>query len=303
MLKLPILLVALCAAPPASQDARALLDQGKYDELYLRFSAVKPSDLAPPERSGVAKALLEAALKLSKDPALTVSLAEKSAALEPSPAAFLAAGNANLALNQPSAAALDFEEAIKLSPDFAPALVARGELALKEGDGVLAEQLFSLVKPQAPERARAEQGLKSAKAMRAEKAKSLAELHKLERDTASATTAAAKAAGKSSDLDQVEACQQLTKGLCGVMQRCVPQVGDAAFCSSLMDSACAQGLAAQAAAAGPLPSRSQLQRCLKELSTVSCEKFGQGPAAMMTIPGCAGIQLPGEPAPDGDKEP
>ncbi len=301
MLSLPILLAALCAAPAASQDAKALLDQGKYDELYLRFSAVKPGDLPAAERSGVAKALLEASKKLSKEPALAVSLSEKAASLEPSPVAFQAAGNANLALDQPSAAAHDFEEAIKLSPDFAPALVARADLALKEGDGLLAEQLYALVKPQAPERARAEQGLKSAKALRTEKAQGLAELQKLERDAA--VGAKATSAKPAQEVDAMEVCRLTSNTLCGVMQRCAPQMGDAATCATLMGSACASGLAAQAAAAGPPPSRAQLQRCLQELAKVSCAQLAQGPAAMAAIPACAGVQGAGEPEADDSKAP
>ncbi len=147
---LPILLAALSAAP-TSQEARALLAEGAYDELYLRCSTVKREDLERGERSLIAKALLEAAQKLREDPALAASLAEKSASLEPSAAAFLTAGESNLALNHPAAA---LEDAIRLAPNLAAALLSRADLALKEGDAILAEQLYARVRPGAPERRR-----------------------------------------------------------------------------------------------------------------------------------------------------
>ena len=286
---LPILLAALSAAPATSQEARALLAQGAYDELYLRFSAVKPDDLAQGERSLVAKALLEAAQKVPKDPVLAASLAEKSASLEPSAAAFLAAGEANLALNQPAAAALALENAIRLAPGLAPALLSRADLALKEGDAVLAEQLYARIKPGAPERTRAEAGLKAAKARREEKAKGLVELQKLESTLASG---AKEAAPKGQEVTPAEVCRLTAQALCGVMRRCMPKAPQAAECTTAMQSTCTQ-LAAQRPIAGPLASRGEIQRCLEALARLSCEEFAQGPAMFESVPACTALKQSG----------
>jgi tetratricopeptide (TPR) repeat protein len=133
--------LALSAAPEVSK-AEALAAKGDAEALFLQFGDVRPADYPQPQRTALAQALLKGAESARNDPMVAVALAEKGAQLDRTPQALVLLASVEVDLDQRGAAASHLDEAVSLNADFAPALVARAELAMKENDFVVAIEMY-----------------------------------------------------------------------------------------------------------------------------------------------------------------
>jgi tetratricopeptide (TPR) repeat protein len=306
-----VLLALLAAVPPATQATR-LAQQKSWDDLYLQFSAARPNDYGAEDRKEVARALLEAARGLGSDPALAVSLAERSAAFDETADAWLLAGELSLKLGQNDSAAKALERAVVLNPADDRAKMLRADLALKEGDLLLAESLYKSIPEQSPQHAAAKAGLEKARKASASKASAsknedLARMKQLEKDLEARRVAAEKAL-HAQPVTLGEACRGHTRAICEALKRCNdPTVAEIPDCS-MFTSACLES-----AKKAPF-SRDEFEGCLKAIERASCGKLN---ISAMTSParvapecsiydrllpgGAASRPAPGAPAsPDGE---
>lgn len=263
------LLVLLAAAPPAA-EATKLAAAKAWDELYLKYSAVDPAQYAAQDREAIGKALLAAGRGLEgSDPVLALSLAERSAAFHETSDAWLLAGELAQRLNQPAAAAKALERAVILAPTNDMAKMLRADLAFKEGDLLLAQNLYESVPEGSPHRAAAQAGLEKAKQAQAAETERLAELHKIERDLQQKRAQADKEVD-ARPLSLLDVCRAHAVATCEAIKRCQPALaGDVSDCSEFT-SACI-GITGDA----PF-SRGELEKCRTALSKADCSKIQVG---------------------------
>jgi tetratricopeptide (TPR) repeat protein len=288
MTGLALIAATLLTAGPPAADATRLADARAWDELYLRYSAANPGDYPPPDRAGIAAALTEGARALDDDPVLAVSLAEKAAAFDPSPSRWLLVGELNLRLGQKAAAASAFEKAITVAPDHVPALLARADLALSEGDWLLAQQLFARIPEGGAEYDRAQQGLAKARATQQEHAQRLARLQAAERDIARRAHGirSPEPTRTTGALPRREVCERLEVGLCTLKQRC------AASTPAPEHSGCASASITCSRAVRPTRvTRLMVEACLDGLEHLGCEALLAQTAheARAAVPECRAI--------------
>ncbi len=164
-----LLALLLCAAPPVT-EAESLAAKNDAEILFLKFGSASASDYSEPERERLAKALLKAARSARQDRVIALGLAERSVALAKDADGLALLAELETSLDQRSAAARHYDEALELSPKHVAALLGRAELAMEERDFGLATSLF--------ERARS----LGAKGAAARLAQAKAEQQKLERE-------------------------------------------------------------------------------------------------------------------------
>ena len=264
-----VLLVLLSAAPPAA-EATKLAEAKAWDDLYLKYSAVDPAQYAAKDRESIGKALLAAGHGLEgSDPVLALSLAERSAAFHETSAAWLLAGELSQKLDQNAAAAKALERAVVLDPANDKAKMLRADLAFKEGDLLLAENLYESIPEASPHRAAAQSGLEKARKARVADTERLAELQKIERDLQQKRTQADKEVD-TQPLTLLDVCRVHAVATCEALKRCQPELaGDVSDCSQFT-SACT-GISGNA----PF-SRGELESCRVALGKADCSKVQVG---------------------------
>ncbi|HEY3444865.1 MAG TPA: hypothetical protein VGK67_00820 [Myxococcales bacterium] len=266
------------ASPPAAAEARQLAGKKAWDELYLRFSAAKAADYKDADRKAVAAALMEASRALRDDLALSVACAEKSAQLDPTVEAWLAAGDANLKLKQGAAAASAYEKAVLLSPTNGRALVARADLAMQEGEPELAVSLYSKVPAKAAESKAAQEKLAKAKVAAQERAKALAELAQADRKVVVGANAG-KPPEDPNAVGNESVCTESMRALCGLVRRCMPWEPGAKTCDDEVADQCAK-LEGQTKV-----TRKAMDACVAGLGKATCEKFLGGARSVTELSG------------------
>ncbi|HEY3447113.1 MAG TPA: hypothetical protein VGK67_12145 [Myxococcales bacterium] len=138
MLPCAALLAFVLAAPPPVAKAEELAAKNDAEGLFLQFGAVKADDYPAEEKARLAKALTKGVEASRKDPAIAVGLAEKAVLLDKTAESLTLLGEVEVDLQQRAAAAGHFDEALALEADHVPALMGRGDLAMKEDDFAVA---------------------------------------------------------------------------------------------------------------------------------------------------------------------
>lgn len=136
------LLALTLAAPPPVAQAEALAAKKDAEGLFLQFGAVKAEDYPADEKARLAKALTKGAEASRNDPAIAVGLAEKAVLLGKTAESLTLLGAVEVDLKQRAAAAGHFDEALSMKPDHVPALLGRGDLAMKEDDFAVAVDMY-----------------------------------------------------------------------------------------------------------------------------------------------------------------
>lgn len=185
------------AAPLPVKEARALLEQKSFDEVYLAWSALKPGE--HPDGDGpVAQLLITAATQAleGKDAVLALGLSDTARRLDPkSVEACLINADAAVALDQRAAAEAALERAMVLAPRNWEVVFRRADYASQEGQTAKAAKLFRRIPRSHALHATASQRARELEAALAEERSNLKELEKAQAELRRKQKAAARTAG------------------------------------------------------------------------------------------------------------
>ncbi len=178
------------SAAPAVSHAEALAAKGDAEGLFLSFGDARPTDYPEAQRPVLARALLKGAEAARNDPMIAFALAEKGTQLARTPEALVLLASIEVDLDQRGAAADHLDEAVGLKKDFAPALMARAELAMKEHDFAVAVEQYERAQKAGAKNVKP--ALATARQALAEKAHAVDDLKKTEQEIKTRVADAAK---------------------------------------------------------------------------------------------------------------
>ena len=173
--------LAATAAPPPASRARELAKAGSWEELYLAFSSAKPDAYRAAERAGIAAELARGCEALEKgDGVMAYSLGDRAAAFQPSAPALLCLARTALATEQRAAAEAALRRGLKKYPRTGAFGLMLGNLLLDEKDPRGASEALAKVPRSAPEYARAQALLGTAKETARQEREAKRQAHEVE---------------------------------------------------------------------------------------------------------------------------
>lgn len=185
------------AAPLPVKEARELVENKSFDEIYLAWSSLKPGQ--HPEGDGpVAQLLLAAARQAleADDPSLALGLSDTARRLDPkSVEACLVNADAAVALDQREAAEAALDRALELAPRSWEVVFRRADYAAQEGQTEAAVKLFRRIPKSHALYGQAAQRAGELDAALAEERSNLAQLARAEAEQKVKQKAAARTAG------------------------------------------------------------------------------------------------------------
>lgn len=204
--------LAATAAPAPASRARELAQAGSWEELYLAFSSAKPDAYRAAERAGIAAELARGCEALEKaDGVMAYSLGDRAAAFQPSAPALLCLARTALATEQRAAAEAALRRGLKKYPRNGAFGLTLGNLLLDEKDPLGASQALAKVPRSAPEYARAQALLGTAKETARQEREAKRQAHEVEQRMGKAP-AGAEAPGQVPEAKSAKGGVELTSG-------------------------------------------------------------------------------------------